>query len=176
MGNLPFRLSICILTFVMGVAVTSCLRRFNPPPDAPIPVIPHGWKKVQLFRFSFNVPPDMEDGAVEHEDSEIWRSGNNNCSLVSDYGDYSSDLHLYANQPEYHAEWLRIGGESAQVETMRVGDVNAPDWVEKDRRYLAAVFFPKIGNGRAKLSMHARCVDLAAQESAKQIFFSISFK
>src|SRR2546427_10407959 len=115
----------------------------------------------------------MRNQNARGTDSAVWEFRNRQMTLNLDYGMYSNDLEFYAGQPEYHTEWVRIDGKRAKIATLRMND--ADSW-DKDRKYVAAVYFPEV-NGRAtKLTFWADCIYPATRDSAKNIFLSIRFK
>jgi hypothetical protein len=114
----------------------------------------------------------MKHQQVQGIDSAVWEFRNQEMTLSLDYGRYSNDLQYYSNQPEYHAEWLRIAGRKAKLATFRLGDESIADSREKDREFVAAVYFPEVsGSGETKLTFWPNTVDVATQESAKKISF-----
>jgi len=178
MRRLIIRLSIGILTFAIFLSVTAWLflshsQVAKPPPTT----IPDGWNKIELGDFSFYAPPDMKNRNVRGIDSAVWEFRNHSMTLNLDYGMYSNDLKSYVDQPEYRAEWLGIDGKKAVIATLRMRDKDMAASPEKDRKYIAAVYFPDVNSGeKTKLTFWASCVDSATQESAKRIFLSIKFK
>jgi hypothetical protein len=168
--------------FAMGVSLTACSRSQLAPP----PVIPADWKRIELSRYSVSVPPDVGNQTFDRTDSEIWLSNNDTMNLACDYGYYSTDFHAYANQPEYRAEWFRIGGKEAKVETLHMS-AGVAHWGRKDLPYVASAYFPAVLSdasaylpeavkARTKLTCTAYGVDSTAQETAKAILLSIRFK
>ena len=180
--GLSSRSFIGIVMFAMGVSLTACSRSQL----APTPVIPADWKRIELSRYSVSVPPDVGNQTFDRTDSEIWHAENGTMKLACDYGAYSTDLQLYANQPEYRAEWFRIGGKEAKVETLHMND-GVAHWDRKNLTYVASTYFPAVlkdasaylpeaVKARTKLTCKAYCVDSTAQETAKAILLSIRFK
>src|SRR5262245_23465567 len=118
-----FRISIGILSFALIVSVAGWLfLSHSQETKSPQPIIPNGWKRLELDDFSFYIPPDLEDQKARGIDSAVWEFRNHAMSLSIDYGMYSNDLEFYKDQPDYHAEWLRIDGKKAKVATLRMSD------------------------------------------------------
>jgi hypothetical protein len=184
MRRLIARLSTGFLTFAIGISVSAWFThphpQVNPLPEMLVPVattqeaIPDGWKRIDLKAFSFYAPPDMKDQHARGIDSAVWRFRNRSITLDLDFGLYSNDLTFYSDQPEYRAEWTEIGGKKARIATLRMRDESLANSLEKDRNYVATVYFPDVHG--ARLTFWANCVDAAAQESAKKIFLTIKFK
>jgi hypothetical protein len=179
LASRPF---IGLVLVAMGVSLTACSRSRI----APTPIIPGDWKRIELSRYSVSVPPDIGNQTFEGEDSEIWHAENGTMKLACDYGAYSTDLQPYANQPEYRAEWFRVGGKEAKIETLRMSD-GVAHWDRKDRTYVASAYFPAVLNdasaylpavlmGRTKLTCRAYSADSTAQQTAKTILLSIRFR
>ncbi len=171
-----------IVMLAMGVSLIGCSQS----QIAPTPIIPADWRRIELSRYSVSVPPDIGSQTFDRTDSEIWHAENGTMKLACDYGHYSTDLKAYANQPEYRAEWFRIGGKEAKVETLHMSD-GVAHWDRKDLTYVASAYFPTVLNDasaylpevvkrRTKLTCTTYCVDLTAQETAKAILLSIRFK
>ena len=179
LASRPF---ILVAMFAMGVSLAACFRS----QVAPTPVIPADWKTVKLSRYSVSLPPDIGNQTLDGTDSEIWHADNGTMKLACDYGHYSTDFRAYANQPEYQAEWFRIGGKEAKIETLHLSDEVA-HWDRKDRTYVVSAYFPAVLNdasayvpevvkSRTKLTCTAYCVDSTAQATAKTILLSIRFR
>jgi len=192
MKRIVLNVTVAVLTFCIAVSSTSMIRRLgiSDAPEALLgsqlgwwkllnaarePIIPSDWKRIELSRFFFYVPPNIDRQFMHSVDSEVWHAEYSTMRLACDYGEYSTDLHAYANQPEYNAEWYLIGGKAAKVETLHITN-RATDWLDKDRGYHASVYFPDVGNGRAKLDCRADSMDSSVRETAKTVFLSIRFK
>jgi hypothetical protein len=171
-----------IVMFAMGLSLMGCSRS----QIAPTPVIPADWRRIELSRYSVSLPPDIGNQTFDRTDSEIWHADNGTMKLACDYGLYSTDFQAYANQSEYRAEWFRIGGKEAKVETLHMSD-DVAHWDRKNLTYIASAYFPAVLNdasaylpevvkARTKLTCSAYCVDSTAQETAKTILLSIRFK
>ena len=129
-------------------------------PKSPAPVIPVDWKRIELTRYTFSVPPDIRNQAIDRTDSEKWHD-NGTIKLACDYGDYSTDLQAYANQPE----WRRVvsyrrqrgQGRNSAYERWRCALGTA-----KTGPILHSFTFPHVLNGRSRLTCTAYCVDSIA--------------
>lgn len=136
----------------------------------------NAWKTVDAKgHFSFSVPADMEERAVQGTDSYVGEFHNNNIHLSFDYGWWSDPLED-TSRPQYQEAIVEIDGKRAkQVTFFLPKPEEAPPFV-------AAVHFsdvgdgPDKGGGTTRLTMFARCRSPADQETAKRIFSSIRFR
>jgi len=169
-GLIPWRV-LWITSFAIGMFLFSCAR----PKVAPEPIIPPDWQRIELSRFFFYAPPNIERQFMDSVDSEVWHAEYSTMRLACDYGQYSTDLHGYSTQPEYQTEWFLVGGKAAKIETVHISD-RAAELLDKDRPYHASIYFPDVANGRARLNCDVHGVNATALETAKTIFLSIRFK
>lgn len=173
-----FRLSVAILAFAVGTFTAPWFR----PSDSRAftsaqSLIPDGWTKIDLDSFSFFAPSDLKNQKVRGIDSTVWKFRNREMTLDLDYGRYSNDLQFYADQPDYHTEWLRIDGKKAKIASWRMSDAYLADCPKKGRGYVAAVYFPDLGgSGTTKLTFWASCIDSATRDSARKVFLSVRFR
>ena len=141
-------------------------------------VAPNEWRVVDAKgRFSFSLPPDMEEQTVQGKDSYVGEYRSSNIQFSFDYGWYSDPLEhdYFPTQPEYQEANVAIGGKSAKIVTFHraATDSGFP--------YVAAVYFPDVLDGqtsvgmKTRLTMWADCKGQSEQEIAKKIFQSIRF-
>ena len=140
---------------------------------SPLPV-PDGWRKVDLPKFFFFVPADMEPRAIRGEDSEVWRYESNGIRLDIDFGIHSNDLQSFRGQEDYSEDSVNISGKRTRICSFRL-DEPLSTRADYDYRLIAGAHFPKISDGSEKLTFWASCRDTAGQETAKTIFRTITF-
>jgi hypothetical protein len=130
---------------------------------------PADWVPVDANgKFTFFIPPDMEEQEIQGIDSFVGEYRSNRMRLRFDYGLYSDPLN-YSGESDYQELVTTIGGERAKVVAF-VGGPSAPGF-----EYVAAVHFPDLGDGRARLTLWVESASPEEQEEAKKVFHTISF-
>ena len=138
--------------------------------------VPSDWKKVDAEgRFSFFLPPDMEEHPVKGIDSYVGEYRNSDVALSFDYGWWSDSFKYYPSRPQYQEATVEIDGKAAKVITFFRSEHDNPF------PYVAAIHFADVGTGPGeggmitKLTLWADCKSPADQDIAKEIFSSIKF-
>jgi hypothetical protein len=146
-------------------------------PTSPLPTPPVGWREVGLpGKFTFFIPPDMQEEAVQGIDSEIGSYIGDGLNLRFDYGFYSGPT-ICSGQAECQEEWFDIDGMRTRVVTFRNGETSS------EYNYFAGVHFadvklqqkPSSQQMPVTLSVYAWCKGPKQQALAKQIFQTIDF-
>ena len=129
--------------------------------------INNGWKKFEVSnttsKFSFYLPSDFAEVAVQGEDSLVKQYKNANSNINLDFGGYSDPLDSYKSMAEYQEINTTISGKIAKIISYKNND-----------EYISAVNFPEITNG-LKLTISINSSDKNIKDTAKKIFESISF-
>jgi hypothetical protein len=195
MKRITLRLSIALLTFLIGVVITGIpvTRPFSPAEKTPgsVPVVaelkiklnhPEGWRRIDVAsKFSFYLPPDMKEvklpGNIDyfgpHKDF-------GNKTLEVNYGyiekRYNEELwrgkvscellsRKLTDRPMYRSSEVKIGGRKA----------TQIFWQSDTPKYsVMTLCFPDIGDGTV-LKFGAVSEDERSLDVAKQIFGSIEF-
>ncbi len=126
-------------------------------------------KKIELERFSFDIPAELKQREAAGIDSAIWRYADNNLDLLIDLGTYSAKPLMMRDKPEYREERTRIDGKKATMVFFRSSDS------KPKRPYVAAAYFPSIDGADSKLALYATCASPDQQKVAREIFLSIDF-
>jgi len=129
----------------------------------------NNWKKIDLERFSFYVPPELKSLEAKGIDSEVWIYSSDNLEIIIDLGIYSRDSSDFKKEPSYQEKKIKIDGKKGIIFFF----YNKHD--KKNRPYYAAVHFPQIGKKGVKLSFFAACASPQEQQIARKIFTSIDF-
>jgi hypothetical protein len=88
-----------------------------------------------------------------------------------------ADLGMYSGKPDYNDEvehnekLVKINRKKATIVFFKFGDSTS-----NEIKYIAAVYFPRIGLNEMKLSFVAYCKTPEEQKIAEKIFRSIKFK
>lgn len=113
--------------------------------------------------YAFEAPPDMTPRRNKDFDSCIDAWSTPTCRYSGDYGCCSDDLTDYRARPEYEASEEVIDGRTAKLVTAR-----------SEGFFVAAVTFADlIPKSSTRLTVSARCEDVAGRQDAVRVFRSI---
>jgi hypothetical protein len=117
--------------------------------------------------FSLVLPAGLERQPAQGIDSKVgaWRGAG--IELSYDLGWYSDPLEL-PGRPDVEREALEIGGRPARLVRFDEPGPEGP-------RYVVAVHFADLGDGRTRLTLYARCVSPEARERARASLLSLRF-
>jgi hypothetical protein len=126
---------------------------------------------ISTTAFSFSAPADLQAVAVRGIDSNVGRYTNATVEITPDYGWYSDPLTIYnKDKAGYQEERREVDGKPAVIVTFS-------DPVAGRRlAHCAGIHFPKVGDGRLKLTVFASCADTNQFPALKALFKSIRFE
>jgi hypothetical protein len=141
--------------------------------------VPQDWKHIDANgKFTFFVPPDMEEEVVQGTDSYVGQYRSTNVRLYFDYGWWPGNLcdaRYTAQKPQHRDAATQIGGQPARLVTFYEPDPK----MDHAFPHIAVVCFADLGTegpGQTiTLTMWANGQGRAEQQTAAKIFRSIKF-
>ena len=152
---------VVILVMIVSVAIKA---------QNEIGIKSDSWKKIDLPKFLFYIPRDMEEIKVNGIDSQVWQYESKSIFLSIDFGEYSVFNGGLRENQDYQEKSLLIDDEKALMVFYRTKE---PIYEIYD--YASEVYF-SFKNKKTRLSFKVLSKSTDGQEIAGTIFKSIVFK
>ncbi len=157
---------------LLVVLLAGCSDGGSPPSGSEPASIPADWVQVTATcGYSFMAPPDLVVGDVGGIDSCVDRWSTDSCSLVGDFGAYSSPAIEMPATLDFWEAWETIDGRMAQLSRSRMQLVSAASQFQSSVHF--AVVDPDVPYAMLKVS--AYCPREAARDETLLLFRSIRF-